>query len=87
MSGIVVSGTITNTGTATMHCVPSSFLLVDASGNATMPAAEWCDVPSIAPSHSAGFNAAFPAASGRLQLRYVHPDGSYEVHDLPLPPA
>ena len=89
MSVVFISGTITNTGTAALHCNANAFLLVDPSGNAIAPATQWCDTPSIAPQQSAFFNATFQPGGNtdNLQLRYVHPDGSYEVHDLILPPA
>lgn len=86
---VFISGTITNTGTAALHCNANAFLLVDPSGNAIAPATQWCDAPSIAPQQSAFFNATFQpgGSTENLQLRYVHPDGTYEVHDLILPPA
>lgn len=85
---LFVSGTITNTGTSAMSCSPSNFLLVAPNGDAVAPSAQWCDVPSIPPKQSAFFNATFaPADTDSVQLRYVHPDGSYEVHDLIIPPA
>ena len=85
---IFISGTITNTGSASMGCSANAFLLVAPDGNATAPATQWCDVPSIAPKQSAFFNATFAATpNDNLQLRFVHPDGSYEVHDVILPPA
>lgn len=88
VSIVFVSGTITNTDPNPMKCSPSSFLLVDGAGNAVAPQTQWCDAPSIAPSQSAFFNATFTAKDLRnVQLRFVHPDGSYEVHDLILPPA
>lgn len=89
VSVVFISGTITNTGTAALHCNANAFLLVDPNGNAIAPAAQWCDSPSIAPQQSAFFNATFQpgGSTDNLQLRYVHPDGSYEVHDLILPPA
>lgn len=85
---LFVSGTITNTGTSAMSCIATSFLLVGPNGKAITPAQQWCDVPSIEPKQSAFFNATFAADStDSVELRYVHPDGSYEVHDLIIPPA
>lgn len=85
---VFISGTITNHGSGALHCRATAFLLVDPHGNAVAPATQWCDVPAIAPKESAFFNATFPATStDNLQLRYLHSDGSYEVHDLILPPA
>jgi hypothetical protein len=85
---VFVSGTITNTGSSAMTCSASEFLLVGRNGNAVAPATQWCDLPSIPPKQSAFFNATFAASNtDSLQLRFVHPDGSYEIHDLILPPA
>lgn len=86
---VFISGTITNTDKSALHCNATAFLLVDPSGNAITPATQWCDTPSIAPAQSAFFNATFQPGGNtdNLQLRYVHPDGSYEVHDLVIPPA
>ncbi len=85
---LFVSGTITNTGTSAISCSASDFLLVSPNGSALTPSAQWCDVPSIGPKQSAFFNATFaPSNMDNVQLRYVHPDGSYEVHDLIIPPA
>lgn len=85
---LFVSGTITNTGSSAMSCSATNFLLVAPNGNAIAPSAQWCDVPSIPPKQSAFFNATFAATNtDNVQLRFVHPDGSYEVHDLIIPPA
>lgn len=85
---VFISGTITNTDSSAMSCSASAFLLVAPNGNAVSPTAQWCDVPSISPKQSAFFNATFtPTGTDNLQLRFVHPDGSYEIHDLILPPA
>jgi hypothetical protein len=85
---LFVSGTITNTSSAAMTCSATSFILVDPHGKAVTPSEQWCDMPSIPPKQSAFFNATFaPANTDNVQLRYVHPDGSYEVHDLIIPPA
>jgi hypothetical protein len=85
---LFVSGTITNTSSSAMSCSATSFILVDPNGKAVTPSEQWCDVPSISPKQSAFFNATFaPTTTDSVQLRYVHPDGSYEVHDLIIPPA
>jgi hypothetical protein len=86
--GVMISGTITNTGSTALRCRPTEFLLVDASGNAIAPSSQWCDVPSIAPQQSGTFNATFPTTqTAHLQLRFEHPDGTYEAHKVALPPA
>jgi hypothetical protein len=88
VNALVVSGTITNTGSVPLRCRPTAFLLIDESGNAFMPKTQWCDVPSIAPRRSAGFTATFtPTEQVHLELRFVHPDGTYEAHVLKVPPA
>jgi hypothetical protein len=85
---LFVSGTITNTGSSAMSCSATSFILVDPNGKAVTPSEQWCDVPSIGPKQSAFFNATFaPTKTDNVQLRFVHPDGSYEIHDLIIPPA
>ena len=88
IDALVVSGTITNTGSSPLLCRATSFLLVDKNGNAYAPSAQWCDVPSIGPSRSAGFSATFRAVQKpNLELRFEHPDGTYEAHALHFPPA
>lgn len=86
--GIQVSGTITNTGSTSLRCRPTEFFLVDAQGNAIAPSSQWCDLPAIAPQQSGTFNATFPISpTAHLELRFEHPDGTYESHPLTLPPA
>ncbi len=88
VDALVVSGTITNTSAAPLRCRATSFLLVDENGNAYAPSSQWCDVPAIGPSQSAGFSATFRAPqTPHLELRFEHPDGTYEAHALHLPPA
>lgn len=88
VNALVVSGTITNTGSVPLRCRPTAFLLVDPNGNAVTPKTQWCDVPSIAPRRSAGFTATFmDAPQDHLQLRFMHPDGTYEAHRINVPPA
>lgn len=65
-----------------------AFLVVDAQGNALAPVKQYCDVPSIGPKDSGYFSATFSTReTENLQLRFEHPDGSYEIHDLAVPPA
>lgn len=87
--GLVISGTITNDGRAPLRCSPSEFVLVNARGNNDVsPSAQYCLVPTIAPQQSSYFSATFAAAPGdNLQLRFEHGDGSYEIHDLAVPPG
>ncbi len=88
MVGLVVSGTITNDGKNAMQCSPGEFVLVRDGGNDIAPSAQFCGVPSIAPQQSTYFNATFPAPPrDDWQLRFEHGDGSYEVHDLIVPPG
>ena len=82
-----VSGTLTNKDSTPIACSGTQFVLLDSRGNAFTPSAQWCDTPSIAPGQSAYFNASFPVAAGDdLQLRFEHSDGSYETHNLIVPP-
>ncbi len=60
VNGLLVSGTITNTGPAMLRCRLSAFLLIEENGNAVAPSSQWCDVPAIAPTRSARFSATFP---------------------------
>lgn len=87
--GLAVSGTITNDGKVPMHCSSASFVLVRNSGGAAIaPASQFCGLPSIAPQQSTYFNATFVAAPNReWKLRFEHGDGSYEMHDLIVPPG
>jgi len=88
VNALVVSGTITNTGSTPLRCRAASFLLIDDNGNAFMPKTQWCDVPAIAPRRSAEFSATFTLTQqAHLQLRFEHPDGTYEAHKLKVPPA
>jgi len=88
INGLVVSGTITNRGATPLRCRASQFLLVDQRGDAVAPRAQWCAVPSIGPRRWARFSATFTTTErAHLQLRFEHPDGSYESHALSDPPA
>ncbi len=86
--GLVVSGTITNGGSTPLQCSRSMFVLVGPGEGDVMPTTEFCGLPSIAPAQSAYFNATFaaPPRDG-WKLRFEHGDGSYEIHDLAVPPA
>lgn len=89
MVGIVVSGTITNDGRAPLRCSATEFILVSSSGASDVaPSAQFCMVPTLAPQQSSYFSATFPAPPrDDLQLRFEHADGSYEIHDLAVPPG
>lgn len=89
MVGVVVSGTITNDGRAPLRCSPAEFVLVNSQAqNDVAPSSQFCLLPSIAPQQSSYFSATFAAAPGDdLQLRFEHGDGSYEIHDLAVPPG
>lgn len=87
IEGLTVSGTITNTDTSLLRCRANAFLLIAPSGAAIAPSLQWCDVPAIAPDHSAEFTATFVTpAHQNLQLRFEHPNGTYETHNVILPP-
>jgi hypothetical protein len=88
INGVIVSGTITNWDATPLRCRASQFLLVDIRGNAVVPRAQWCAVPSIGPRRWARFSATFTTMQRtHLELRFEHPDGSYERHALRVPPA
>ena len=88
VTGLTVSGTITNTDGQPLHCGTNTFLIVDESGKAVSPASQFCDQPAIAPSESGYFSATFNTQeTDNLQLRFEHPDGSYETHDLIVRPT
>lgn len=87
VSGVTVTGTITNHGASALHCRSNSFFLTTDGKGALTPATQWCDAPAIAPSTSAQFTLTFatPPRDG-LTLRFEHPNGTYETHELILPP-
>jgi hypothetical protein len=88
MVGLVISGTITNDGASPLHCSPAEFVLVQNGGDGVAPSSEFCTLPSVAPRQSTYFTASFPQAPrDDLQLRFEHGDGSYEIHDLAVPPG
>lgn len=86
--GMLVSGTITNDGSSALQCTRSAFVLVSPAESDIAPSAEFCALPSIPPKQSAYFNATFAAPPrDDWKLRFEHGDGSYEVHNLIVPPA
>lgn len=86
--GLVVSGTITNDGSEPLQCSRSAFVLVRPGDGDVSPTAQFCALPSIAPQQSTFFNATFAAAPrDDWKLRFEHGDGTYEVHDLIVPPG
>jgi hypothetical protein len=88
VGGLAVSGTITNNGRRPLRCSALALYVVDPNGNAVAPASQFCDVPSIAPDQSGYFSATFDTQRTEdLQLRFEHGDGSYETHDLIVPPG
>lgn len=88
MVGLIISGTITNGGTVPLRCSPSAFVLVRKDDGDVAPSAQFCAAPAIAPQQSTFFNATFAAAPrDDLQLRFEHGDGTYEIHDLAVPPG
>jgi hypothetical protein len=88
IEGLVISGTITNDGTAPLECSAGEFVLMRTGGDDVIPSSQFCAVPSIAPQQSTYFNATFAIAPrDDLRLRFEHADGSYELHDLVVPPG
>lgn len=87
VSGITVSGTVTNTGSKQLHCSAGSFLLLTRKGDAIPPARQFCNEPVLGPGTSGYFTVTFvTAAGGGLRIRFEHPSGTYETHELILPP-
>jgi hypothetical protein len=88
MLGLVVSGTITNDSDTPLRCSPAEFLLVENGGDDVAPSSQFCTLPSVPPRQSTYFTASFAQAPrDDLQLRFEHGDGSYEIHDLSVPPG
>ena len=88
VSGVSVGGYLVNEGTAPMRCRASAFILIDETGNAVTPQSLFCTVPLLGPHLSTPFTAQFTTMQGRrLQLRFEHPDGTYEAHALIVPRA
>ena len=88
VEGLIVSGTITNDGDTPLKCSAVEFVLMQAGGTDVIPSTQFCAVPSIAPQESSYFNATFATAPrDDLRLRFNHGDGSYELHDLVVPPG
>jgi hypothetical protein len=86
--GLAISGTLTNDGKVPLHCSSAAFVLVRAGDGDVTPTGEFCTVPSIAPQQSTYFNVTFAAPPrDDWQLRFEHGDGSYEIHDLAVPPG
>ena len=86
--GLVISGTITNDGTQPLQCSRSAFVLMRSDDGDVSPTAQFCAIPSIPPQQSTFFNATFAAAPrDDWKLRFEHGDGTYEVHDLIVPPG
>lgn len=86
--GLAISGTLTNGGKVPLRCSTTAFVLVRAGEGDVMPTGEFCTVPSVAPQQSTYFNVTFAAPPrDDWQLRFEHGDGSYEIHDLAVPPG
>jgi len=86
--GLMISGTITNDGKTPLQCARASFVLTRTGDGDVSPTAEFCALPSIAPQQSTFFNATFAAAPrDDWKLRFEHSDGTYEIHDLIVPPG
>lgn len=85
LTGIVVSGEITNNDTQTIRCGNASFVLMHGT-NAILPSKTWCAAPALDAGQTAAFSLTFAApGGGDLTLQLTHPDGSYERHDLAIP--
>jgi hypothetical protein len=85
IAGVTVTGTLTNTDARAMRCTTSAFLLSAGTENPVTPSSAWCALPSIAPNQSTAFSATFATtARTHLQLRFEHPSGTYELHQIVL---
>jgi hypothetical protein len=88
MVGLTISGTITNDGKTPLQCSRSAFILVRQGDGDVTPAGQYCALPTIPPQQSTFFNVTFAAPPrDDWQLRFEHGDGSYEIHDLAVPPG
>ena len=88
IEGLAISGTITNDGATPLQCSPSEFYLVRSSGDDVPPSSQFCATPKLAPQQSTYFTATFSSPPrDDLRLRFEHGDGSYEIHDLVVPPG
>lgn len=87
ITGVTVSGTITDADARLLRCRPESFLLLTPQGNAIAPVRQFCDKPVLHRGKSGYFTATFVTADlDGLRIRFEHPNGNYETHDLILPP-
>lgn len=87
VDALAISGTITNDGRKALRCNALTFFVIDGQGNAVAPVSQYCAEIAIPPQHSGYFNATFGTTQiDDLSLRYEHPDGSYENHELVVPP-
>jgi hypothetical protein len=88
LDGLAVGGFITNTGTTPLRCSATAFVIIDEAGNAFTPHSLWCTTPTIGPHLFSSFTAEFTTLQGsHVELRFEHPDGTYEAHTLVVPPA
>ena len=88
VNGVSVGGYLVNKSSSPLRCRASAFILIDQAGNAVTPQVLFCTTPLLAPHGSTSFTAEFSTMQGtRLQLRFEHPDGSYEAHALTVPRA
>lgn len=86
IQGLTVNGSVINHESVTMACEPAMFELV--SGSTRRHAVSgYCNSPTIEPNGATEFSVTFPALSNEASsLRLDHPDGTYELKDLAIPP-
>lgn len=88
VNGVSIGGYLVNKSSTPLRCRASAFILIDEAGNAITPQVLFCTTPLLAPHATTSFTAEFATMQGtRLQLRFEHPDGSYEAHQLTIPRA
>jgi hypothetical protein len=84
--GLTVSGSLINHESVTLTCSPAMFELVSANSD-RHPLSGYCAQPRVKPNEATEFSVTFPAFSNEgTSLRLNHPDGTYELKDLAIPP-
>lgn len=86
IQGLTVSGSVINHESVTMACEPAMFELVTGSTR-RHAVSGYCSRPTIDPGEGTEFTVTFPALSNEASsLRLDHPDGTYELKELAIPP-
>lgn len=86
IQGLRVNGSVINHESVRMACEPAMFELVTGSTQ-RHAVSGYCTRPTIDPNEAAEFSVTFPALSNEASsLRLDHPDGTYELKELAIPP-